>query len=126
MLLLALLFLQPAGLSAADTILPETAVHPLQQKIAAFLAQQSKAGDFRPSGFSRRDYLRVIDGQVTAMQKYQNAQGRIIDPVIHAEFAFATPCYAHAASVLLAESHGLADTCAAIPGGQADGRGRDR
>ena len=77
-----------------------TATHPLREKIDAFLARQRLAPRLRPTGLTTRDYLRTIDAQIAAMRKYQNAAGRIIDPVIREEFAFATPCYAHAASVL--------------------------
>src|SRR5262245_45215418 len=90
------------GAAAADRLLPDNeAVHPLRLTIETFLNRQAAAQGFRPTGLGPRDYLRVIDVQVAGMRAYQNPEGRIIDPVIHKEFAFATPCFAHAAAALL-------------------------
>jgi hypothetical protein len=85
-----------------DRLLGDVEQHPLRAKIGAFLKRQDAFGGFRPSGLARADYLRVIEGQVRAMRGYQNAAGRIVDPVHKAEFAFATPCYAHAVAALAA------------------------
>lgn len=76
--------------------------HPLAPRLTAFLERQQAARGFEPTGLQRGDYLRVIEGQVQAMRQYQNAEGRIVDPVQGAEFAFATPCYAHAVAALAA------------------------
>lgn len=79
-----------------------TTAHPLADTINTFVARQRNWTDFRPSGLSRVDYLRVIEGQVRAMRVYQDATGRIIDPVERVEKFFATPCYAHAVAILAA------------------------
>lgn len=52
------------------------------------------------TGLSKIDYLEVIEGQVRAMQRYQDSSGRIIDPVENEEKYYTTPCYAHSISVL--------------------------
>jgi rhamnogalacturonyl hydrolase YesR len=93
-----------------STILPAMAVkkdslkntdHPLADKINIFLKRQKKSKDFAATGFTRKDYLDVIAGQVKAMRKYQDSDGRIIDPVTKEEQYFTTPCYAHSVAVLV-------------------------
>jgi hypothetical protein len=91
--------LPPAANSAGS--LPATA-HPFADGINTFLKRQSAGGGFASTGLSRADYLRVIEGQVRAMQPYQDAAGRIIDPVEKMEKFYATPCYAHSVAALAA------------------------
>ncbi len=91
--------LPPAAL--AETPLPGNA-HPLHRQINAFMARAADRENFTPTRLNRRDYLRVIDGQVRVMQRYQNARGGIVDPVRHEEVYYATPCYAHCVAALLA------------------------
>jgi rhamnogalacturonyl hydrolase YesR len=76
--------------------------HPLYDQINRFLANQGgKSGEtITPTGLTKKDYLELIAGQVKVMQKYQDADGRIIDPVEGIEKFYATPCYAHSVAVL--------------------------
>lgn len=83
-----------------EPLSPET--HPLAEKIGQFLARQEAFEGFTPSGQTRADYLKVIAGQIKVMRGYQNADGRIIEPVGKAEMFFSTPCYAHAVAALAA------------------------
>ena len=83
-----------------------TAAYPLCDKRDRFLRDQKSAmPSLRPTGLGRRDYLRVIEGQVKAMRQYQDDRGRIIDPVEKVEKYYATPCYAHSVAVLAASGH---------------------
>ncbi len=79
-------------------------VHPLSGRINKFLGQQDQSKDFKPLGLGRSDYLRIIDRQVRAMIKYQNGDGRIIDPVEQEEKFYTTPCFAHSVAVLVASA----------------------
>jgi len=101
---LALLAFAALG-RAGDGLLPAAGTHPLERRITAFLRHQRGVTRFQPTGLGRADYLRFIEGQARAIRRYQNAEGRIVDPVLKAEFAFATPCYAHAVAALLASGH---------------------
>jgi hypothetical protein len=97
-----------AALPAQNALLPPSAVkndplskrnHPLSNQINSFRKQQ-QGWKISPTQFKRNDYLDVVAGQVNAMRQYQNAQGRIIDPVEKEERYFTTPCYAHSVAVL--------------------------
>ena len=90
--------------ATGDRTLPATA-HPFSDRINAFLQQQSATGKIAATGLGRADYLRVIEGQVRAMRPYQNAEGRIIDPVEKGEKYYTTPCYAHSVAALAASGH---------------------
>ncbi len=80
--------------------------HPLAETINAFVGnQQAAVESLKPTGLTRKDYLRVIEGQVRAMRPYQDEDGRIIDPVEKIEKYYATPCYAHSVAVLAASGH---------------------
>jgi rhamnogalacturonyl hydrolase YesR len=94
--------LLPAAAAVAGPL--PTALHPLADRINTFLARQPGV-KIAASGLGRNDYLRVIEGQVQAMQPYQNAEGRIIDPVEKTEKYYATPCFAHSIAVLAASGH---------------------
>ena len=87
-------------------LVEDNEAHPLRAGIESFLSRQQTAKGFHPTGLAPRDYLEVIDKQIAGMRRYQDADGRIIDPVIRKEFAFATPCFAHAAAVLLGSGLG--------------------
>ena len=94
----------PPAATAGDQLAATS--HPLSDRINAFLSNQQAAKEaFRPTGLTRKDYLGVIDGQVRAMRRYQDEDGRIIDPVEKIEKYYATPCYAHGVAVLAASSH---------------------
>jgi len=81
------------------------AAHPLAGRIETFRERQALVRDFNPTGQTRVDYLRIIEGQVRAMRQYQAEDGRLIDPVEKVEKYFATPCYAHSVAVLAASGH---------------------
>ncbi|WP_158655196.1 hypothetical protein [Flavivirga eckloniae] len=83
----------------------ENDMHPLSENINVFLQNQEKAESFTPTGLHRKDYLKIIDAQVRAMIKYQDKDGRIIDPVENVEKYYTTPCFAHSVAALVASSH---------------------
>ncbi len=104
-----------AALPGQDRVLPAGATsrasltsreHPLGENINRFLKDQ-QARQVEPTGLKKRDYLEVIAGQVKAMRGYQDAQGRIIDPVAKAEKYYTTPCYAHSVAVLVKAGYPL-------------------
>jgi Glycosyl Hydrolase Family 88 len=78
-------------------------VHPLSVQLVP-LVERAATATFEPTGFTRRDYLRVIAREVGFFRQHQSAEGRIIDPALKPakEFHYATPCYAHAAATLVA------------------------
>ncbi len=97
-----------ASLPSQSQMLPPAALkdgslssreHPLNAQINTFLKSQ-QGHELAPTGLTKRDYLDVIAGQVKAMRQYQDAEGRIIDPVEKQEKYFTTPCYAHSVAVL--------------------------
>lgn len=73
--------------------------HPLSEQINAFVANQ-QSQPISHTNLKKIAYLDVIAGQVKVMRQYQNAEGRIIDPVEKTEKFFTTPCYAHGVAVL--------------------------
>ncbi len=76
-------------------------MHPHSTIINAYLLrQQSHMEGFKPTGYTRADYLPVIDSIARGMGAHQNAAGRIIDPVLNREHQYSTPAYAHAVAVL--------------------------
>ncbi len=74
---------------------------PLQDTV-----QQAKAAlaetKIQPTGLGRSNYLEVISGIANYFHHFQDEQGRIIDPFLHKEFQYSTPCYAWAAAALVA------------------------
>lgn len=93
----------PPGV-ASDVVL-EADMHPLSEKINTFLRNQEKSASFKPLQKKKDDYLRIIEGQVRAMLKYQNSDGRIIDPVDKVEKYYSTPCFAHSVAVLASSGY---------------------
>ncbi len=99
---------------AAMKEFPEQTDHPDASIIARFLAQQ-KDSVIQPTGLNKQEYLRIINGQVLGLMKYQNAAGDIVDPWYEGDSVFgktgepgnrryrhyATPHFAHAASLLI-------------------------
>ncbi|TRX47321.1 hypothetical protein FNH22_30065 [Fulvivirga sp. M361] len=79
--------------------------HPLFNKVNLFLEDQEKMVNFERSHHKKNDYLKIIEGQVRAMLKYQNSHGRIIDPVENVEKYYSTPCYAHSVAVLASSGY---------------------
>lgn len=78
--------------------------HPLSENITSFLKAQTNYSNFKETGLNKDNYLLLIEAQVKAMLKYQDKEGRIIDPIEKVEKYYTTPCYAHAVSVLVASS----------------------
>lgn len=75
--------------------------HPHSVVINTFLGRQPDySAGFQPTGFSRADYLPVIDSIARGMRTYQQPNGTIRDPVIGREHQYSTPAYAHAVAVL--------------------------
>ncbi len=112
-LLAAPCFAQPLLIpSDVQTSTFTTTQHPYATTINSFLQNQaSYTGSFTPTGLSRADYLPLINSITRALQKMQNAQGRIIDPVLNREDKFSSPAYAHCVSVLFKSGYApLADT----------------
>ncbi|MHC4799112.1 MAG: LamG domain-containing protein, partial [Planctomycetota bacterium] len=95
-------FLPPAVLADAEV---SATTHPLHDKINLFGRRQGDFESFKPTGLSREDYLQVIAGQVRVMRGYQNAAGRIVDPVRREEVYYATPCFTHCVAALVASGH---------------------
>lgn len=94
-------------------------IHPLSEKINRFLTLDNQPLDFKASGLDKKDYLKIIEGQVRAMKPYQDPDGRIIDPVENEEKYYSTPCYAHSVAALLASSTIEKDDELAISGMKA-------
>lgn len=59
------------------------------------------AASVAPTNLSRDDYLSIVSGIVNHFRHFQNAEGRIIDPFVHREVQYSTPCYAWAATALV-------------------------
>lgn len=85
-----------AAVIAASVL--STAEHPLQPQINRFLADQQTVP---PTGLTRTDYLKVVDGQVRALQKCLKPDGDLPDPV-DGRTQFSPPCYAHSVATLAA------------------------
>jgi hypothetical protein len=95
----------PSIIVLGQSILPPDEAqksHPLAKQIESVMQRQAGMTDFVPTGLKKDDYLRIVDGQVKVMRTYQNDEGRIIDPVLKREFAYTTPCYAHAVATIAA------------------------
>jgi rhamnogalacturonyl hydrolase YesR len=66
-----------------------------------FRTQLAAKPAFRPTGLGRKDYLKLIAGNVDFFRKHQNKDGAIIDPYRRVEFQYSTPCFALAAATLV-------------------------
>lgn len=74
--------------------------YPLAEIVAqARLAAASNAPS--ATGLGRDDYLKTAAGIVSFFQHFQTPAGRIIDPYLHKEVQYSTPCYAWAAAALV-------------------------
>jgi len=107
----------PALAFRTDSI--STRMHPLSDKIKTFLKNQDSLVDFNATGLNKNSYLKLIDAQVRAMLKYQDKNGRIIDPVENVEKYYTTPCFAHSVSVLVSSNSIKIDNDLAISGMKA-------
>lgn len=83
----------------------DTENHPFAKTINELVARQERVKGFQPTGLTKKAYLDVIYAQVKAMQAYQNAEGRIIDPVDKKETYYSSPCYAHAVAALVSAGY---------------------
>ncbi len=103
-----LLVFQKISISAAP--------FPLAQTVA--LARTNCAAiAVKPTPLRRADYLEVIHGIVHFFQHFQNSDGTIVDPFLHREVQYSTPCYAWAAAALIqgkAETNLLPSAIAAL------------
>lgn len=70
------------------------------KKKSVFSTEQIKQLTFRRSGVTVKDYLSLVERQINSIKKYQNAEGRIEDPVEYRYDYYATPCYAHSVAAL--------------------------
>lgn len=81
-----------------------SAPHPLQAQIDRYLAGRDRVDGFTPTGLGRNDYLRIVDGQVRALRRYQAPNGELPDPVSGKTY-YAAPCYAHCVATLAASGY---------------------
>lgn len=69
--------------------------------IVAQARRDASAAKVVPSGLTREDYLKTSEGIVDFFQHFQTPEGRIIDPFLHREVQYSTPCYAWTATALV-------------------------
>jgi hypothetical protein len=89
----------------------------------------------RPTGLSRDEYLRLIDGIVTFFAAFQDERGAIIDPYEKKERQYSTPAFALSAAVLCASTRrgellpaavrAMASACADLAQGKTADRHAD-
>ncbi len=77
--------------------------HPAAAALARLFPETPAAvpQGFVSTGAEREDYLKLIAGSVDYFKKFQNEQGAIIDEFENAEKQYSTPCFAHAAAILV-------------------------
>ena len=75
--------------------------HPFAKEIQSCLKLQESEKAFQPTGLSRKDYLRIVSGQVHAFRKYVDEKGELHDPVAARSF-YSAPHYAHCVATLAA------------------------
>jgi hypothetical protein len=97
-LLVSLLFLVVLTTRAVEEPLSP---FPLKDVVATAKSRLATA-QFTPTGLKREDYLNVISGIANYFQHFQAPDGRIIDPFLHSEVQYSTPCYAWACAALVA------------------------
>ena len=81
---------------------------PVAPYLRQFRADLKNAPAVRPTGLTRKDYLKLITGEVELFKGRQNADGAIIDPYLKVEVQYSTPAFALAAAALVAHD-GRAD-----------------
>ena len=74
---------------------------PLEPAIRDARAALSVRAPQAPTGVTRSDYLRMVDGIVRHFAPFQDQSGAIIDPYAHREIQYSTPSYALAAAMLV-------------------------
>ncbi|MHB8653809.1 MAG: hypothetical protein ACYDA9_08015 [Terriglobia bacterium] len=77
------------------------AAYPLEATIAR-VRHNLRNAQIEPTNLGKNDYLETIAGIVDYFQHFQAGDGRIIDPYVHREVQYSTPCYAWAAAALVA------------------------
>lgn len=87
--------------SNGSPMIGEVERHPLGTQIRKVLENQKTVTHFSPTGLGRADYLKIVNGQILALQKYQKPDGDIPDPV-DGRTQFGPACYAHSVAVLAA------------------------
>jgi len=78
--------------------------NPVQPLVKRFRKDRREVNDFQPTGLSKEDYLKVIQGNVDFFKNHQNEKGAIIDPYKKVEYQYATPCFALAAATLVTQA----------------------
>ena len=78
-------------------------LHPMHEELGRIFAIQPPA-DFKPTGVTRADYLKLMGANLDFFRKYQNESGAIIDPVSKGERQYSTPAFAAAAALLVKEA----------------------
>ncbi|HEX4120946.1 MAG TPA: hypothetical protein VH619_10045 [Verrucomicrobiae bacterium] len=91
------------GLAAAS-VLAQEPPFPLASVVEQ-ARQAASSAKVTPSGLTRDDYLKTTEGIVEYFRKFQAPTGRIIDPFLHKEVQYSTPCYAWSAAALVASGH---------------------
>jgi hypothetical protein len=89
------------GVAIVAASLLSTVEHPLQPQISRFMEGQKQVAGFQPTGLSRADYLKVVEGQVRALRGCQKPDGNMPDPT-DGRTQFSSPCYAHCVATLAA------------------------
>ena len=74
--------------------------YPLEGEIRRILKKPAPEG-WRPSGLAREVYLDLMEPMVRTAASWVSDDGALIDPVIHAEWAQATPRFVSSAAILL-------------------------
>lgn len=73
---------------------------PLAATVAAMKTNLASA-NVESTRLKRSDYLATISGVVHYFHHFQAEDGSILDPFLHKEFQYSTPCYAWAATALV-------------------------
>ncbi|MBN1903410.1 hypothetical protein JW926_18975 [Candidatus Sumerlaeota bacterium] len=74
---------------------------PIAPYVKKFRANLSTISTLEPTGLSRNDYLKVIEGNVDYFKTLQDESGAIIDPHRNVEYQYSTPCFALASATLV-------------------------
>lgn len=76
--------------------------------VARFRDDQRRSADrgFAPTGLSKAEYLRLVEGIARFFATYQDARGAIVDPYEARERQYSTPAFALSAGVLCAAGKG--------------------
>eukprot|EP00118_Oscarella_pearsei_P012227 m.88465 g.88465 ORF g.88465 m.88465 type:complete len:643 (+) comp36572_c0_seq3:15-1943(+) len=93
-------------LQVASSVIPCISTSPFPLNETVQMARKALEGaTFQPTGFNSTSYLETIKGIVDFFQQHQAGDGRIIDPYENKEIQYSTPCFAFAASILVATDY---------------------